>query len=166
MMGFVHAFPRMENSPKRQDGVSVQMKHAIYFIRSAVLLKMRRRTPQIIDCGTNIRRGAIAMTMKRRRRKRVAAKAYLYLVRCGDGSLYTGIAREVEKRIALHNSGRGARYTRSRLPVALVYREGPMPLGRALRREHQLKQLARPQKEDLIAGRLIVPLRRRRGGRS
>jgi predicted GIY-YIG superfamily endonuclease len=86
-----------------------------------------------------------------------AKRAYLYIVRCADRTFYTGIARDVGQRLAVHNAGKGAKYTRSRLPVRVVYREGPMSLTRALRREYQLKQLTRPQKLAFIAGRLKVP---------
>jgi putative endonuclease len=76
----------------------------------------------------------------------------VYIVRCGDGSLYTGIARDPEERVKVHNSGRGARYTAGRLPVCLVYREPAASHGDALRRERELKRWTRRQKEALIAG--------------
>ena len=76
---------------------------------------------------------------------------YVYIVRCGDDSLNTGIARDLEERIATHNSGAGARYTRSRLPVSLVYHEAAVDRSSALRREHTIKQLARTEKLELIA---------------
>ncbi|MBQ8918081.1 MAG: GIY-YIG nuclease family protein, partial [Oscillospiraceae bacterium] len=60
---------------------------------------------------------------------------YVYMLRCGDGSLYTGIATDVDRRVKEHNSGRGAKYTRSRLPVEAVYREELPDKGAALRRE-------------------------------
>lgn len=89
-----------------------------------------------------------------------AKKACVYIVRCADKTFYIGTARDVAARLAVHNAGKGAKYTRPRLPVRVVYREGPMSLTRALRREHQLKQLTRPQKQALIRGRLVVkPLR-------
>lgn len=75
----------------------------------------------------------------------------VYFVRCRDGSLYTGIARDAEKRLAVHNSGHGAKYTRSRLPVTLVYRETCSDHSAALRREIALKKLSRAEKEALIA---------------
>ncbi|HVZ64646.1 MAG TPA: GIY-YIG nuclease family protein [Lacunisphaera sp.] len=81
-------------------------------------------------------------------------RAHLYIVQCADGTLYTGIAVDVAQRVDLHNTGKGAKYTRSRGPVAVVYREGPMSRSRALRREHQVKRLTRAQKQALIAGRL------------
>ncbi|HVT73584.1 MAG TPA: GIY-YIG nuclease family protein [Lacunisphaera sp.] len=84
-------------------------------------------------------------------------RAHLYILRCADGTLYTGIAADVEQRVDLHNRGRGAKYTRSRAPVAVVYREGPMSRSRALRRECEVKRLTRAQKQALIAGRLSRP---------
>ena len=85
-----------------------------------------------------------------------AKKAFVYIVRCADDTYYTGTAREVARRLGLHNARRGAKYTRSRVPVRLVYQEGPMSLTKALRREYQLKQLTRRKKEALIAGKLVV----------
>jgi putative endonuclease len=89
-------------------------------------------------------------------------RAYVYIVRCRDGTLYTGTARNVVQRLAQHDAGKGAKYTRSRGPVTLLWQEGPMTVSRALRREHQLKQLTREQKEAVIAGALVLRLPRRR----
>jgi putative endonuclease len=89
-------------------------------------------------------------------------KAFVYVVRCKDDTLYIGTARDVAKRLAQHDAGKGAKYTRSRGPVNLLWQEGPMTVSRALRREHQLKQLTRPQKQALIRGELILKLSRRR----
>lgn len=72
--------------------------------------------------------------------------AYVYMVRCADGSLYTGWALDVEARLRAHNAGRGARYTRARRPVTLVYREACASRGEALRRERALKRLPRLRK--------------------
>ncbi|HKJ10192.1 MAG TPA: GIY-YIG nuclease family protein [Gammaproteobacteria bacterium] len=79
---------------------------------------------------------------------------YVYMVRCGDGTLYTGIARDVRRRVQEHNGSGpcGARYTRARRPVALVYQERVADRSQAARREHSIKRLTRPQKEALIAG--------------
>jgi putative endonuclease len=76
---------------------------------------------------------------------------FAYIVRCVDGTLYTGYARDPEKRARAHNAGHGARYTAGRRPVSLVYREGFDSVGDALRRERQLKRLRRRRKEALIA---------------
>ncbi len=89
-------------------------------------------------------------------------RAYVYIVRCRDGTLYIGVARDVARRLAQHDAGKGAKYTRSRGPVMLLWQEGPMTVSRALRREHQLKQLTRPQKEAFIAGAFELKLQRRR----
>ncbi|MDH3687983.1 MAG: GIY-YIG nuclease family protein [Gammaproteobacteria bacterium] len=77
---------------------------------------------------------------------------YVYIVRCGDGSLYTGIAKDVERRVAEHNGSNllSARYTRTRRPVELVYQEGLETRSDASRREHQIKQLTKEEKEVLI----------------
>ena len=76
---------------------------------------------------------------------------FVYIVRCADGTLYTGCARDPRAREQAHNSGRGAKYTAGRRPVVLVYSEKCRSLGRALRREYQLKRLNRSRKEMLIA---------------
>jgi predicted GIY-YIG superfamily endonuclease len=76
---------------------------------------------------------------------------FVYIVRCSDGSLYTGSAIDVEERIKLHNSGRGAKYTRGRGPVALVYSEDAGSRGDALKREAEIKRLSRKQKEKLFS---------------
>ena len=74
----------------------------------------------------------------------------VYIVRCSDGTLYTGIARDLGKRIAEHNSDAGgARYTRSRRPVELVYSEEAPSRSEALKREYEIKRLPRAGKEDL-----------------
>ena len=74
----------------------------------------------------------------------------VYIVRCADGTLYTGYALDVEQRCAAHNAGRGARYTAGRGPVTLVYAETCETVGEALKREYALKRLARSEKEALI----------------
>jgi putative endonuclease len=89
-------------------------------------------------------------------------RAYVYILRCGDGTFYIGTARDIAARLALHTSGKGAKYTRSRGPLEVVFQEGPMTVSRALRREHQLKQLTRAQKDAFVRGELIVVLPRRR----
>lgn len=78
-------------------------------------------------------------------------QAYTYILECGDGSLYTGWTMNLEKRMAAHNAGRGAKYTRSRLPVRLCYYESYADKTEAQRREWQIKQLTRTQKLALIA---------------
>ena len=73
-----------------------------------------------------------------------------YIVRCSDGSLYTGIAKDVEARVKAHNAGKGAAYTRTHLPVELIYKEIGMTRSGALIREIAIKRLPRPRKEKLI----------------
>ena len=75
---------------------------------------------------------------------------YTYILRCGDGSLYTGWTNDLEKRLASHNGGKGGKYTRSRLPVELVYHEEHDTKETAMRREWEIKQLTRQQKLALI----------------
>ena len=75
---------------------------------------------------------------------------YVYLLRCGDNTLYTGVATDVDRRAREHNSGQGAKYTRSRLPVTVVYREPCADRSVALRREIEIKRLSRQEKEALL----------------
>lgn len=77
---------------------------------------------------------------------------YVYIVRCKDDSFYTGWTTNIEKRIKVHNKGIGAKYTVSRRPVELVYFETFENKSDALKREYQIKQLTRKQKEKLIKG--------------
>ena len=74
----------------------------------------------------------------------------LYMLRCCDGSLYTGITTDLEKRIGAHNAGKGAKYTRGRGPLELVYREICGDHSAALKREAAIKRLTREQKQALI----------------
>jgi UV DNA damage endonuclease len=82
--------------------------------------------------------------------KKYGSKWFVYLVRCRDGSLYTGIAKDVGRRCEQHNAGIASRYTRSRLPVALVYQEAQASQSLALKREAAIKALSRLKKESLI----------------
>ena len=77
--------------------------------------------------------------------------AYTYIVRCADGTLYTGWTDDIEKRLAAHNSGHGAKYTRSRRPVELVYQECFDTKEEAMSREWHIKQRSRAQKLVLAA---------------
>ncbi len=80
------------------------------------------------------------------------APAYVYMVRCADGSLYTGWTTDVARRVAEHNAGRGAAYTRQRGPVTLVYSEAHPDRAAAMRREAEIKRLGRRYKERLLRG--------------
>ncbi len=75
---------------------------------------------------------------------------WVYMLECADGSLYTGIARDPDKRLATHNAGKGARYTRSRLPVKLVYQEPARDRATASQREAQIKACSRAAKLALL----------------
>lgn len=75
---------------------------------------------------------------------------YLYILRCKDGTYYTGITNDVEKRLEAHRSGKGAKYTRGRCPLELVYRETCENHSHALKREYEVKKLKKPEKESLI----------------
>ena len=75
---------------------------------------------------------------------------YLYILRCGDGTLYTGITTDVEKRLETHRTGKGAKYTRGRQPLELVYRESCGTHSDALKREIAVKRMNRQEKEALL----------------
>lgn len=78
---------------------------------------------------------------------------YLYILQCGDGTLYTGITTDVEKRLEAHRSGKGAKYTRGRAPLELLYREPCGTHSDALKRELEVKHLTREEKIILIASK-------------
>ena len=75
---------------------------------------------------------------------------YTYIVKCSDGSLYTGWTNDLKKRIRAHNDGKGAKYTKSRRPVVLAYYEEFQTKEEAMRREREIKQLDREQKMKMI----------------
>ena len=85
--------------------------------------------------------------------KRAAEVWFVYMLRCADGTLYTGITKDVTRRIQQHNDGTGARYTRSRRPVKLVYQESQRSRSLALKREAAIKRLTRKQKLTMIRDR-------------
>jgi putative endonuclease len=87
---------------------------------------------------------------------RLTPKWFVYVVRCADRSLYTGVTTDADRRLAEHNDGRGARYTRSRGPVALVYLEKAEDRGAALRREHEIKCMTAEGKRRLVTKRRRV----------
>ena len=74
----------------------------------------------------------------------------VYILKCNDGSLYTGISKNVETRIKLHNDGKGAKYTKSRRPVALKHLESGFSHGDAIKREVEIKRMSKSQKVKLI----------------
>jgi putative endonuclease len=75
---------------------------------------------------------------------------YLYILECSDGSFYTGVTKDIERRLDEHNQGRASRYTRTRCPVRLVYQETCQGRAGALMREYQVKSLSRKAKEELV----------------
>lgn len=75
---------------------------------------------------------------------------YVYVLECADGSFYTGYTTDVERRVAEHDAGKGAKYTRGRTPVELIYTESFGSRPAAMRREHEIKTLSRAQKERLV----------------
>lgn len=75
---------------------------------------------------------------------------YVYIVECADGTYYTGYTTEIERRVQEHNQGEGAKYTRGRLPVKLIFKESYENRSTAMKREYDIKQLNRSQKEELI----------------
>jgi len=79
-------------------------------------------------------------------------KHYAYIARCADGTFYAGYTTDIAKRELVHNSGKGSKYVRSRLPAHIIYQEEFTTKGEALMREAQIKKLTRAQKEKLIAG--------------
>jgi putative endonuclease len=91
------------------------------------------------------------MAEKERRRPAALLPEWsVYVLRCGDGSLYTGIAKDVAARLKQHLNGKGAAYTRTHLPVTLVYIESGFTRSEALIREATVKRLPRPHKEKLV----------------
>ena len=78
-------------------------------------------------------------------------KAYMYVLECRDGSYYTGYTTDVKRRLAVHNSGKGAKYTRARLPVKLIYAQGFSSKEEAMSAEALLKRKKRPQKERFLS---------------
>ena len=80
---------------------------------------------------------------------------YLYILRCKDNTLYTGITTDVARRLEAHRSGKGAKYTRGRCPLELVYQESCGTHSDALRRELEIKAMTRKQKEEMISAAAI-----------
>ena len=84
---------------------------------------------------------------------------YAYIVKCSDGTYYTGYTNDLEKRLLTHNAGKGAKYTRNRLPVEMVYFEEYEEKSEAMKREYAIKQLTREQKEKLISSKVLLPVK-------
>ena len=81
------------------------------------------------------------------------SRHYVYLLECSDSTYYCGIAKDLGKRLALHNAGKASRYTRARGPVKVVYAEKKDGIGEALRREHEIKSFSRKEKQILIGSK-------------
>lgn len=81
----------------------------------------------------------------------MASEWFLYIIRCADGTLYTGITTDVVKRFAAHSQGKGAKYTRGRGPLQLVYQEKCADHSQALKREIAVKRLSRIEKEAMLS---------------
>ena len=86
---------------------------------------------------------------------------FVYLARCADGSLYTGIAKDLAQRLERHRLGKASKYTRSRLPIVLVWKRRLMTWSRALKEELRIKALTRAQKEALLTAAPRRRVRRR-----
>jgi len=74
----------------------------------------------------------------------------VYILKCGDGTLYTGITDDLPHRLEMHRAGKGAKYTRGRSPLTLVYQEDAESYSEALKREYRIKQLSRVEKQKMI----------------
>jgi predicted GIY-YIG superfamily endonuclease len=94
-------------------------------------------------------------------KRRSKAEWSLYVAECADGSYYTGIAKDVEKRIDHHNRGKGAKYTATHGPVTLVFQEPQGDYSTALRREYQVKSLSKERKKRFVAGEKLAKPKRK-----
>ena len=82
---------------------------------------------------------------------------YLYILRCKDNTLYTGITTDVARRLEVHRSGKGAKYTRGRCPLELIYQEHCGTHSEALKRELEIKAMSRKKKEEMVSAAAISP---------
>ena len=92
----------------------------------------------------------LSVKEKKRRRKKSSECWYVYMLRCSNGALYTGITNDVRKRLLAHQKGKGARFTKMHLPVTLAYQESSASRSAALIREYAVKSLSRKKKEALL----------------
>lgn len=90
-----------------------------------------------------------------KKHKARAAMNYTYILKCRDGTYYTGWTNNLDQRIKAHNQGKGAKYTRARRPVELAYYEVFSTKEEAMRREAQIKRMARKEKEKLVMGKAV-----------
>lgn len=84
---------------------------------------------------------------------------YTYILRCSDSSLYTGYTNDLERRIEKHNKGSGAKYTKGRRPVRVVYAELYREKSPAMSREYEIKQLSKSEKEELVGDKRITNIK-------
>lgn len=102
--------------------------------------------------GSSYKKMITGLMRKESKRRRKKSKPWhLYILKCADGTLYTGITNDVNKRFAVHQSGKGAKFTRTRLPVMLAYQEPCRSRSAALIREYKIKSLSRKKKEELAS---------------
>ena len=83
-------------------------------------------------------------------KKKTGGRWLLYILKCSDGTFYTGITNDLPKRVETHNCGKASRYTRVRLPVSVIYKEGCLNKSSALKKELRIKALSRAEKEEYI----------------
>ena len=112
--------------------------------------KCWRRKAITVEVEAKAKELAVAKLITELKNKKSDATWFVYLMRCADNSLYTGITNDLPRRLDQHNAGTASRYTRSRLPVVLVYREPQENQSHALKRELAVKALSRQEKESLI----------------
>ena len=91
--------------------------------------------------------------MQKKRRRKKGEPWFLYIIECSDGSFYTGVTKDIDRRLQEHNAGKASKYTRLRLPVRLRYTEECAGRTEALVRECRVKALPRKKKEELVTGR-------------
>jgi len=123
------------------------------------LPQLRRQSRSTTDstCGIARQVSGIDGACPSRRRAVTTLSYSIYILRCADGSLYTGIALDVRRRLEEHRSGtRGAKYLRGRLPVELVFELAAGNRSDALRLEHRVKRMSKGDKEALIVGALVL----------
>ena len=104
--------------------------------------------PKLLESSPRMEPKYLAMI--RGMKKRGKREWNVYVLRCGDGTLYTGIAKDVQARLGAHQKGKGAAYTRTHLPVRLIYQENKLTRSKALIREAAIKRYPKSQKEKLV----------------
>ena len=118
-----------------------------------------RRKKITVEVEAKAKEVAVAKLLADLKNGEPEATWFVYLLRCADGSLYTGISNDVPRRLEQHNAGTASRYTRSRLPAVLVYQEAQASRSHALKRELAIKALSREAKESLIRAAGLASLR-------